>query len=58
MRDRKIHIIYFTQTAAIGRILEEIEIIEYLFCTTSMEFGLQLKEIQKNSQIIDQKIYI
>jgi hypothetical protein len=45
MRDRKARIIYFTQTAAIDRILEEIGIAECLSCTTFIELGLQLKGI-------------
>jgi hypothetical protein len=45
VRDRKIRIIYFTQTAAIDRILKEIEITEYSSYITLMESDLQLKEI-------------
>jgi hypothetical protein len=44
IRDRKARIIYFTQIAAIDRILEKIEIAEYSSCTTPMKSGLQLKE--------------
>jgi hypothetical protein len=40
VRDRKARIIYFTQTAAIDRILKKIEIIKYLFCITSIKSGL------------------
>jgi hypothetical protein len=53
VRDRKARIIYFTQTAAIDRILKKIEIIEYSSCITPMKSGLQLKGIQDNSQIIN-----
>jgi hypothetical protein len=53
VRDRKARIIYFTQTAAIDRILKEAEIAECLSYTTPMESGLQLEEVQNNSQIID-----
>jgi hypothetical protein len=58
MRDRKARIIYFTQIAAINRILEEIEIVEYLSYITSMESDLQLKKVQDSFQIINQEIYI
>jgi hypothetical protein len=40
VRDRKARTIYFTQTAAIDRILEEIGIIEYSFCTTLIKSDL------------------
>jgi hypothetical protein len=53
VRDRKAHIIYFTQIAAIDRILKEAEITEYLFCITLIELGLQLKEAQDNFQIVN-----
>jgi hypothetical protein len=58
VRDRKARIIYFTQTAAIDRILEEVEMAECLFYTTPMESDLQLKKIQNSFQIINQEIYI
>jgi hypothetical protein len=58
VRDRKIRIIYFTQTAAIDRILKKIRIAEYLSYTTSIKSDLQLKKIQNSSQIINQGIYI
>jgi hypothetical protein len=53
MRDRKARIIYFTQIAAIDRILEEIGIIECSSYITPMKSGLQLKGVQDSSQIID-----
>jgi hypothetical protein len=53
MRDRKIRIIYFTQTAAIDRILKKTEIIEYSFYTTPIKSGLQLKKAQNSFQIVD-----
>jgi hypothetical protein len=43
VRDRKTRIIYFTQTAAIDRILKEVGMAEYLSYTTLMESDLQLK---------------
>jgi hypothetical protein len=46
LRDRKARIIYFTQIAAIDRILKKIGIAEYLSCTTFMESDLQFKGIQ------------
>jgi hypothetical protein len=58
IRDRKIRIIYFTQTAAIDRILKKIGITECLFYITFIESDLQLKKIQNNFQIINQRIYI
>jgi hypothetical protein len=48
VRDRKARIIYFTQTAAIDRILEEVGMAEYSFCITFMELGLQFKGIQNS----------
>jgi hypothetical protein len=53
MRDKKARTIYFTQTAAIDRILKEIEIAECSFCITPIELGLQLEEAQNSSQIVD-----
>jgi hypothetical protein len=53
VRDRKVRIIYFTQTAAIDRILKKIKIKEYLSCTTPIKSDLQLKGIQNNFQIIN-----
>jgi hypothetical protein len=58
MRDRKTRIIYFTQTVAIDRILEEIEIAECLFCITFMKSDLQLKGVQESFQIVNEGIYI
>jgi hypothetical protein len=49
VRDRKARIIYFTQTAAIDRILKKIRIAECLSYTTFMKSDLQLKEIQDSS---------
>jgi hypothetical protein len=49
VRDKKIRIIYFTQIAAIDRILKEIEITECLSYITPMKLDLQLKEIQNSS---------
>jgi hypothetical protein len=43
VRDRKARIIYFTQIAAIDRILKKIGIAEYSSCTTPMKSDLQLK---------------
>jgi hypothetical protein len=57
VRDRKARIIYFTQTAAIDRIFEKIEIAECLSYITLMELDLQLKVIQDSSQIVNQEIY-
>jgi hypothetical protein len=53
VRDKKIRIIYFTQTAAIDRIFKKIEIAEYLSCITFIESGLQLKGAQDSFQIVD-----
>jgi hypothetical protein len=53
VRDRKIRIIYFTQIAAIDRILEEIEMAECLSYITSIKSGLQLKKVQDSFQIVD-----
>jgi hypothetical protein len=58
MRDRKIRIIYFTQTAAIDRILKEIKIAECSSYITPIESDLQFKGVQNSSQIINQEIYI
>jgi hypothetical protein len=57
VRDRKIRIIYLTQTVAIDRILKKIEIAECSSYITPIKSGLQLKETQDNSQIINQEIY-
>jgi hypothetical protein len=48
MRDKKIRIIYFTQIAAIDRILKKIEITEYSSCITFMKSGLQFEGIQES----------
>jgi hypothetical protein len=53
IRDRKTRTIYFTQTAAINRILKKAEITECSSYTTSMKSDLQLEGIQDNSQIIN-----
>jgi hypothetical protein len=53
VRDRKARIIYFTQTAAIDRILEKVGITEYLSYITFMESGLQFAEVQESFQIVD-----
>jgi hypothetical protein len=53
MRDRKARIIYFTQTAAIDRILEEVGMTEYLSYIMFMESDMQLKRVQKSFQIVD-----
>jgi hypothetical protein len=53
VRDKKTRIIYFMQIVAIDRILEKIKIIEYLSYITPIKSDLQLKGIQKSSQIID-----
>jgi hypothetical protein len=53
MRDRKARIIYFTQIAAIDRILKKIEIAEYSFCITLIKSDLQLEEVQNSFQIIN-----
>jgi hypothetical protein len=53
MRDKKTRIIYFTQTAAIDRILKKVKITEYLFCITFMKSDLQFKGIQNSFQIIN-----
>jgi hypothetical protein len=53
MRDRKARIIYFTQIAAIDRILEKAKITECLSCITFMKSDLQLEGIQDSFQIID-----
>jgi hypothetical protein len=53
MRDRKIRIIYFTQTAAIDRILKEAEMAECSFYITLMKSDLQFKGIQDSSQIVN-----
>jgi hypothetical protein len=57
VRDRKARIIYFTQTAAIDRILEEVGMVECSFCITLMESDLQFEGIQDSSQIVNQEIY-
>jgi hypothetical protein len=57
VRDKKARIIYFTQIAAIDRILEEAGMAECSSYTTPMESGLQLEEIQNSSQIVDQRTY-
>jgi hypothetical protein len=53
MRDKKARTIYFTQIAAIDRILKEIEMAECLSYITLMESDLQLMETQDISQIVD-----
>jgi hypothetical protein len=53
VRDKKARIIYFTQTAAIDRILKEVGIAECSPCITFIELGLQLKRAQDSSQIVD-----
>jgi hypothetical protein len=58
VRDRKTRIIYFTQTAAIDRILKKTEIAEYSPYTTPIKSDLQFEEIQNSSQIINQRTYI
>jgi hypothetical protein len=45
VRDRKARIIYFTQIAAIDRILKKVGIAECSSCTTPIELGLQLEEV-------------
>jgi hypothetical protein len=49
VRDRKIRIIYFTQIAAIDRILEKAEIAECSSYTTPIESGLQFEGAQNSS---------
>jgi hypothetical protein len=53
MRDRKARIIYFTQTAAINRILEKVGMAEYSPCITPMESDLQFKGAQDSFQIVN-----
>jgi hypothetical protein len=53
MRDKKARIIYFTQIAAIDRILKKIKMIKYSFCTIFMKSGLQFEGIQNSSQIVN-----
>jgi hypothetical protein len=58
VRDRKARTIYFTQTAAIDRILKEAGMAEYSPYTTPIKSDLQFEEIQNSSQIINQRTYI
>jgi hypothetical protein len=57
MRDRKARIIYFTQIAAIDRILKKVKIAEYLSYITFIESDMQFEEVLDSFQIVDQGIY-